>query len=55
MSNELKKVKKQIATALDTAQQAAKESKSDYDAGRYDGLKQALELINRELGRDLGL
>lgn len=44
---------KQLSTALDTAKKAYGESHSDFDAGRYEGLKQALELVDRQLDRGI--
>ena len=38
-----------IANAKDDAERIYRENKTDWNAGRYDGLKQALELIEREI------
>lgn len=52
--NDLEKAYKQIAAALETAKQAYAESRKEYDAGRYEGLKEAVELLDRQLDRSLG-
>jgi hypothetical protein len=51
--NDLDKARKHLSTALDTAKRAYGESHSDYDAGRCEGLKEAVELVDRQLDRGI--
>ena len=39
--------KDRIAEAMETARSAYEASRSDYDAGRYEGLKEALEILEQ--------
>lgn len=51
----LDKLRKDLAVALDDARNAYEANgRKDYDAGRYEGLKQALEAVDRFLERQSG-
>lgn len=47
------KMRKELAQALQDAKNVYMADKTDYAAGRYDGLKEALELLDRELDRGI--
>lgn len=42
------KLRERIAAAMDDARRLHDESKSDFDAGIYEGLKLALRLLEKE-------
>ena len=44
--------RRRITEAYEDALRVYREDRSNYDAGRADGLKQALELIDREYGAE---
>lgn len=48
-----KQLQRQLEQAMLDAREASMATKTDYDAGRYDGLKQAVEILERLVERDL--
>lgn len=52
--NNIAQVRKEIVELMDAAKLAAKLDRRDFDAGRYDGLKMALEAVDRAIARSVG-
>ena len=52
----MEKLRKELWAEKSDVAELAKASKTDYDAGRYEGLKLALEIVDKYLDRehDLG-
>jgi hypothetical protein len=46
-------IRKKIAELKEHTAEIAKGSKTDFDAGRYDGLKEALAIVDQVLDRGL--
>lgn len=47
-------IRKKLAELKEHTAEISKESKTDFDAGRYDGLKEALAVVDQVLDRGLG-